>query len=116
LRESGEFAKLQAAWRALARPYKGDAMHAFKLYTGEDNASHVLEGTLTLDRRTDVIAVHFKDRRHILASTGTTHRNRNTSSARWHTRIYHSRRRDFHHPPGDVLVRPTPPAAVTNGA
>ena len=26
-------------------------MHAFKLYTGEDNASHVLEGTLTLDQR-----------------------------------------------------------------
>jgi quercetin dioxygenase-like cupin family protein len=36
-------------------------MHAFKLYTGKDNASHVLEGTLTLDRRTDVMAVHFKE-------------------------------------------------------
>jgi hypothetical protein len=36
-------------------------MHAFKLYTGEDNASHVLEGTLTLDQRTDVIAAHFKE-------------------------------------------------------
>jgi quercetin dioxygenase-like cupin family protein len=36
-------------------------MYAFKLYTGKDNASHVLEGTLTLDRRTDVIAVHFKE-------------------------------------------------------
>jgi quercetin dioxygenase-like cupin family protein len=35
-------------------------MHAFKLYTGNDNASHVLEGTLTLDRRTEVTAVHFK--------------------------------------------------------
>ena len=31
-------------------------MHAFKLYTGKDNASHVLEGTLTLDRRADVVA------------------------------------------------------------
>jgi quercetin dioxygenase-like cupin family protein len=36
-------------------------MHAFKLDTGKDNASHVLEGTLTLDRRTDVMAVHFKE-------------------------------------------------------
>lgn len=36
-------------------------MHAFKLYTGKDNASHVLEGTLTLDRRTDVRAMHFKE-------------------------------------------------------
>ena len=36
-------------------------MHAFKLYTGKDNASHVLEGTLTLDRRTEVMAVHFKE-------------------------------------------------------
>ena len=35
-------------------------MRAFKLYTGKDNASHVLEGTLTRDRRTDVIAVHFE--------------------------------------------------------
>jgi hypothetical protein len=36
-------------------------MRAIKLWTGEDNASHVLEGTLTLDRRTDVAAVHFKE-------------------------------------------------------
>jgi quercetin dioxygenase-like cupin family protein len=36
-------------------------MHAFKLYTGEDNASHVREGTLTLDQRTDVIAAQFKE-------------------------------------------------------
>lgn len=36
-------------------------MHAFKLYTGKDNVSHVLEGTLTLDRRTDAMAVHFKE-------------------------------------------------------
>jgi hypothetical protein len=36
-------------------------MNAFKLYTGEDNASHVLEGTLTLDQRTDVIAAHFEE-------------------------------------------------------
>ena len=36
-------------------------MHAFKLYAGQDNASRVLEGTLTLDKRTDVVAVHFKE-------------------------------------------------------
>jgi hypothetical protein len=36
-------------------------MRAFKLYTGKDNASHVLEGTLTLDRRADVKDVHFKE-------------------------------------------------------
>jgi len=36
-------------------------MHAFKLYTGEDNASHLREGTVMLDRRTDVVAVHFKE-------------------------------------------------------
>jgi quercetin dioxygenase-like cupin family protein len=36
-------------------------MRAFKLYTGADNASHLLEGELTLDRRTDVIAVHFEE-------------------------------------------------------
>jgi uncharacterized cupin superfamily protein len=36
-------------------------MNAFKLCTGEDNASHVLEGTLTLDQRTDVIAAHFEE-------------------------------------------------------
>jgi quercetin dioxygenase-like cupin family protein len=36
-------------------------MKAFKFVTGKDNASHVLEGTLTLDRRTDVVAVHFKE-------------------------------------------------------
>ena len=36
-------------------------MRAIKLWTGKDNASHVLEGTLTLDQRTDVAAVHFKE-------------------------------------------------------
>jgi quercetin dioxygenase-like cupin family protein len=36
-------------------------MHAFKLYTGADNASRVVEGELTLDRRTDVVAVHFEE-------------------------------------------------------
>ena len=36
-------------------------VRAFKLYTGADNASHVLEGTIDEKARTDVIAVHFKE-------------------------------------------------------
>src|SRR5437870_12316498 len=36
-------------------------LHAFKLYTGPDNASHVLEGTITETERTDVVAIHFKE-------------------------------------------------------
>ena len=35
-------------------------MRAFKLYTGTDNASHVLEGTIDEKDRTDVVAIHFK--------------------------------------------------------
>jgi hypothetical protein len=36
-------------------------VRAFKLYTGPDNASHVLEGTIDEKDRTDVIAIHFKE-------------------------------------------------------
>jgi quercetin dioxygenase-like cupin family protein len=36
-------------------------LHAFKLYTGTDNASHVLEGSVAENDRTDVIAIHFKE-------------------------------------------------------
>lgn len=36
-------------------------VRAFKLYTGSDKASHVIEGTLALDERADVVAVHFKE-------------------------------------------------------
>ena len=36
-------------------------LRAFKLYTGPDNASHVLEGTIDENDRTDVVAVHFKE-------------------------------------------------------
>jgi quercetin dioxygenase-like cupin family protein len=36
-------------------------MHAFRLYTGEDGASHVSEGSVTRDKRTDVVAIHFKE-------------------------------------------------------
>src|SRR5262249_44048123 len=36
-------------------------LHAFKLYTGTDNASHVEEGTVAENDRTDVVAIHFKE-------------------------------------------------------
>jgi len=36
-------------------------LHAFKLYTGPDNASHVLEGTVAENDSTDVVAIHFKE-------------------------------------------------------
>jgi quercetin dioxygenase-like cupin family protein len=36
-------------------------IRAFKLYTGPDKASHVLEGTIDQGDRTDVIAIHFKE-------------------------------------------------------
>jgi quercetin dioxygenase-like cupin family protein len=31
------------------------------LYTGPDNASHVLEGAIAESERTDVVAIHFKE-------------------------------------------------------
>jgi ABC-type amino acid transport substrate-binding protein len=36
-------------------------LHAFKLYTGPDKASHVLEGAVAENDRTDVVAIHFKE-------------------------------------------------------
>jgi quercetin dioxygenase-like cupin family protein len=36
-------------------------LHAFKLYTGPDRASHVLEGMIKESDRTDVAAIHFKE-------------------------------------------------------
>jgi quercetin dioxygenase-like cupin family protein len=36
-------------------------VRAFKLYSGPDQASHVMEGTVALDERTDVVAVHFQE-------------------------------------------------------
>ena len=36
-------------------------VRAFKLYTGADNASHVLEGAIDEKDRTDVVAIHFKE-------------------------------------------------------
>jgi hypothetical protein len=44
-----------------AIPPSGAGIRAFKLYTGHDNASHVLEGTIDETARTDVIAIHFKE-------------------------------------------------------
>jgi quercetin dioxygenase-like cupin family protein len=39
----------------------GAGIRAFKLYTGPDRTSHVLEGTVDEKDRTDVIAIHFKE-------------------------------------------------------
>jgi len=36
-------------------------LHAFKLSTGADNASHVEEGSVAENDRTDVVAIHFKE-------------------------------------------------------
>ena len=36
-------------------------LHAFKLYTGPDNASHVIEGAVAENDRTDVVAIHLKE-------------------------------------------------------
>jgi quercetin dioxygenase-like cupin family protein len=36
-------------------------IRAFKLHTGRDNASHVVEGTIDEKARTDVVAIHFKE-------------------------------------------------------
>ena len=36
-------------------------LHAFKLYTGPDNASHVAEGSVADNDRTDVVAIQFKE-------------------------------------------------------
>ena len=37
-----------------------DTIKAYKLCTGADNASHVLEGTIDQTMRNDVTAIHFK--------------------------------------------------------
>jgi quercetin dioxygenase-like cupin family protein len=60
-------------------------MRAFKLYIGSDNASHLLEGEVALDKSTDVVSLHFQEsppgsatdwhvaphRQYILTLTGT---------------------------------------------
>jgi hypothetical protein len=40
---------------------EAEMLRAFKLYTGSDGASHVLEGTIDEKDRTEVIAIHFKE-------------------------------------------------------
>jgi hypothetical protein len=35
-------------------------LHVVKLYTGADKASHVAEGTVAENDRTDVVAIHFQ--------------------------------------------------------
>ena len=39
----------------------GAGIRAFRLYTGSDHSSHVLEGTIDERDRTDVVAIHFKE-------------------------------------------------------
>jgi len=39
----------------------GVGIRAFKLYTGPDHATHVLQGTIDEKDRTEVIAIHFKE-------------------------------------------------------
>lgn len=36
-------------------------LHAFKLYTGTDNASHFVEGAVAENDPTDVATIHFKE-------------------------------------------------------
>ena len=36
-------------------------LRAFKLYTGTDNASHVVEGTVAENDPTEVVAIHFEE-------------------------------------------------------
>ena len=53
------------AWALASRQSSGPAVdggiRAFRLYTGPDNASHVLVGTVDQRARTDVVAIHFKE-------------------------------------------------------
>ena len=56
---SAEAAVGAAAMEAISPA--GARIRAFKLYTGRDNASHVLEGTIDEKARTDVVAIHFKE-------------------------------------------------------
>lgn len=36
-------------------------LHGFKLYTGPDKASHVLEGSIDVSSRSEVVAIHFQE-------------------------------------------------------
>jgi polar amino acid transport system substrate-binding protein len=59
LHDNGRFAELQARWFPASFSVRS-MLHAFKLYTGPDNASHVLEGVIAQNDRSDVVAIHFK--------------------------------------------------------
>ena len=54
--DAGPVAVTAAASRAV-----GAGIRAFKLYTGPDHASHVLEGTIHENDRTDVSAIRFQE-------------------------------------------------------
>ncbi|MGO9933105.1 MAG: cupin domain-containing protein [Steroidobacteraceae bacterium] len=54
--DAGPVAETAGAGRSV-----GAGIRAFKLYTGPDHASHVLEGTIDGKVPTDVIALHFKE-------------------------------------------------------
>jgi len=55
-------AQLPASPEAHADPSaQANPIHAFKLYSGPDKASHVAEGTVTQHKRGDVIAIHFQE-------------------------------------------------------
>ena len=45
---------------AQAAPSGTDTIKAYKLCTGADNASHVLQGTIDQTQRNDVTSIHFK--------------------------------------------------------
>ena len=45
---------------AQAAPSVTDTIKAYKLCTGADNASHVLQGTIDQSQRNDVTSIHFK--------------------------------------------------------
>jgi len=45
---------------AQAATSTADTIKAYKLCTGADNASHVLQGTIDQNMRNDVTAIHFK--------------------------------------------------------
>jgi len=55
------YASAEAAVGGATASTTGAGIRAFKLYTGSDKASHVLEGTVDEKARTDVIAIHFKE-------------------------------------------------------
>ena len=58
-------------------------LHAFKLTTGPDNASHVAEGPVTENDRTDVIAIHFEETPPHSSFDWHDAPSRNTSSRFW---------------------------------